>query len=100
MLGYKNSGSSMVKTHPFDAAKHLDNPEVIFHYLAEAAATDDNKFILGAIQNVVRASMRKGRNMKNLNQIIAKLPPAQRAKIKKRARELIAQEKRRRDVGS
>ena len=26
----------MVKTRPFDAADHLDNPKVIVHYLADA----------------------------------------------------------------
>ena len=46
----------MVKLQPFDTARHLDNPEVITHYLAEAFQTRDNKLILRAIQNVARAN--------------------------------------------
>ncbi len=40
----------MVKLQPFDTARHLDNPEVITHYLAEAFQTRDNKLILRAIR--------------------------------------------------
>jgi putative addiction module killer protein/probable addiction module antidote protein len=39
----------------FDTARHLDNPEVIAHYLAEAFQTHDNGLIVRAIGNVVRA---------------------------------------------
>src|SRR5262249_48568281 len=46
----------MVKVEPFDTARHLDNPEVIAYYLAEAFQTFDNRLILRAIQNVARAS--------------------------------------------
>jgi probable addiction module antidote protein len=46
---------NMVKLQPFDTARHLDNPEVISHYLAEAFQTRDSKLILRAIRNVVRA---------------------------------------------
>jgi probable addiction module antidote protein len=45
----------MVKIAPFDTARHLDNPEVIAHYLTEAFQTRDSKLILRAISNVVRA---------------------------------------------
>ena len=45
----------MVKVEPFDTARHLDNPEVIAHYLTEAFQTRDSKLILRAISNVVRA---------------------------------------------
>jgi probable addiction module antidote protein len=45
----------MVKIAPFDTARHLDNPEVIAHYLAEAFQTHDNGLIVRAIGNVVRA---------------------------------------------
>jgi probable addiction module antidote protein len=45
----------MVKLQPFDTARHLDNPEVISHYLAEAFQTRDSKLILRAIHNVARA---------------------------------------------
>lgn len=45
----------MVKTKPFDIAHHLDNPEVIAGYLAEAFATRDSKFSLSAIHDVARA---------------------------------------------
>jgi probable addiction module antidote protein len=45
----------MVKIEPFDTARHLDNPEVISHYLAEALDTRDHKLILRAIRNVLRA---------------------------------------------
>src|SRR5215471_13102098 len=45
----------MIKIVPFDAARHLDNPEVISHYLAEAFQTRDSKLILRAVQNVLRA---------------------------------------------
>jgi probable addiction module antidote protein len=40
---------------PFDTARHLDNPEVIAHYLTEAFQTHDSKLILRAIGNVVHA---------------------------------------------
>jgi probable addiction module antidote protein len=40
---------------PFDTARHLDNPEVIAHYLAEAFESGDNRLILRAIGNVIRA---------------------------------------------
>jgi probable addiction module antidote protein len=46
---------NMVKLQPFDTARHLDNPEVISHYLAEALQTRDSKLILHAVQNVLRA---------------------------------------------
>ena len=46
----------MVKVEPFDTARHLDNPEVISHYLAEALETGDHKLIVRAITNVLRAS--------------------------------------------
>jgi probable addiction module antidote protein len=46
---------NMIKLRPFDTARHLDNPEVISHYLAEAFQTRDSRLILRAIQNVVRA---------------------------------------------
>jgi probable addiction module antidote protein len=46
---------NMVKLQPFDIARHLDNPEVISHYLAEAFQTRDSKLILRAVQNVLRA---------------------------------------------
>ena len=46
----------MVKIEPFDTAHHLDNPEVISHYLAEALETGDHKLIVRAITNVLRAS--------------------------------------------
>jgi len=46
----------MVKIAPFDTARHLDNPEVIAYYLAEAFQTFDSRLILRAIQNVARAS--------------------------------------------
>jgi probable addiction module antidote protein len=45
----------MVKVAPFDTASHLDNPEVIRHYLAEALHSRDKKLILRAIRNVMRA---------------------------------------------
>jgi probable addiction module antidote protein len=45
----------MVKLQPFDTARHLDNPEVISHYLAEAFQTRESKLILRAIANVARA---------------------------------------------
>jgi probable addiction module antidote protein len=46
----------MVKTRPFDTAEHLDNPEVIAHYLADALQSNDRAFILSALQDVMRAS--------------------------------------------
>lgn len=46
----------MVKLQPFDTARHLDNPEVIAHYLAEAMQSGDGKLILRAMQNVARAN--------------------------------------------
>lgn len=45
----------MIKTQVFDVANHLDNPEVIVHYLADAFRTRDSKTILQAIQDVARA---------------------------------------------
>ena len=45
----------MVKLQAFDTARHLDNPEVISHYLAEAFQSRDGKLMLRAIQNVARA---------------------------------------------
>src|SRR5262249_45032846 len=47
--------TNMVKIEPFDTARHLDNPEVVAHYLAEAFQTRDSKLILRAVSNVVRA---------------------------------------------
>jgi len=44
------------KIAPSDTARHLDNPEVIAYYLAEAFQTSDSELILRAIQNVARAS--------------------------------------------
>ena len=44
-----------IRTQPFDTARHLDNPEIIAWYLADAIQTGDNKVILNAIRNVVRA---------------------------------------------
>jgi probable addiction module antidote protein len=46
---------SIRRTAPFDAAEHLDNPEVIAHYLSEALATEDPEFIARAIGTVARA---------------------------------------------
>ena len=45
----------MIKTQPFDTTHHLDNPEVISHYLAEALQSGDAKLILRAILNIARA---------------------------------------------
>jgi probable addiction module antidote protein len=45
----------MVKTQPFNTAQHLDNPEVIAWYLADAFETRDSAVILNAIQAVLRA---------------------------------------------
>jgi probable addiction module antidote protein len=45
----------MAKIQPFDTARHLDNPEVISYYLAEALETRDPRLILRAIRNVARA---------------------------------------------
>jgi len=47
------------KVAPFDAASHLDNPEVIAHYLVEALRTRDSKLIQCAICNVMRAYQKK-----------------------------------------
>jgi probable addiction module antidote protein len=44
-----------IRTQAFDTARHLDNPEIIAWYLADAIQTGDNKVILNAIRNVVRA---------------------------------------------
>jgi probable addiction module antidote protein len=44
-----------IRTQPFDTARHLDNPEIIAWYLADAIQTGDNKVILNAIRNVMRA---------------------------------------------
>src|SRR5262249_8624795 len=49
----------MVKVAPFDSARHLDNPEGVAHYLAEAFQTRDSELILRAISNVVRAGLIK-----------------------------------------
>jgi DNA-binding phage protein len=46
----------MVKIEPFDTARHLNNPEVITYYLAEAFETRDSELIRRAIRNVVRAT--------------------------------------------
>jgi probable addiction module antidote protein len=46
---------TMVKLAPFDPARHLDNPQVISAYLAEAMRTGDPKLILRAIANIVRS---------------------------------------------
>jgi probable addiction module antidote protein len=45
----------MVKVAPFDTARHLDNPQVIAHYLAEAFESGDNRLIRRALRNVIRA---------------------------------------------
>jgi probable addiction module antidote protein len=45
----------MIKTQPFDTTHHLDNPEVISHYLAEALQSGDAKLILRAILNIARS---------------------------------------------
>jgi probable addiction module antidote protein len=45
----------MVQTQAFDTARHLDNPEVIAWYLADAFETRDSRIILNAIRNVARA---------------------------------------------
>jgi probable addiction module antidote protein len=47
---------NMVKLQPFDTARHLDNPEVIHWYLAEALQTGDVRLFLRAVQNVARAN--------------------------------------------
>lgn len=39
----------------FDAACHLDNPEVIAAYLSEAFETGDKTFIAHAVKTVARA---------------------------------------------
>lgn len=44
----------MVKLQRFDTAQHLDNPEVISHYLTEAL--ESPKLFLRAVQNVARAN--------------------------------------------
>ena len=46
----------MVKLQPFDTAQHLDNPEVISCYLADAIESGDSKLFLRAVQNVARAN--------------------------------------------
>jgi probable addiction module antidote protein len=43
------------KTAPFDAADYLDSPEMIAHYLSEAFATGDARYMLKAIGTVARA---------------------------------------------
>ena len=45
----------MIKSAPFDIARHLDNPKVIAHYLAEAFRTRDSKLIRRAVSNVAHA---------------------------------------------
>jgi probable addiction module antidote protein len=45
----------MIKLQVFDTVRHLDNPEVIAHYIAEAMQTGDRKLIARAIGNVIRA---------------------------------------------
>jgi probable addiction module antidote protein len=45
----------MVKLQPFDTAQHLDNPEVMRWYLAEALESGDAKLFLRAVHNVARA---------------------------------------------
>ena len=45
----------MTDVREFDAAYHLDNPEVIAAYLGEAFETGDMAFITHAFQTVVRA---------------------------------------------
>jgi probable addiction module antidote protein len=45
----------MVKIAPFDTARHLDNPQVIAHYLAEALETRDSRLIKLALSNLIRA---------------------------------------------
>jgi len=45
----------MVKSTPFDIARHLDNPKVIVRYLAEAFQTRDSKLIRRAVSNVAHA---------------------------------------------
>lgn len=45
----------MTGVREFDAAYHLDNPEVIAAYLGEAFETGDNAFIAQAIRTVARA---------------------------------------------
>jgi DNA-binding phage protein len=52
----------MVKITSFDTARHLDNPKVVAHYLAEAFRTRDSKLILRAVSNVARATIKKRRN--------------------------------------
>jgi probable addiction module antidote protein len=45
----------MTDVREFDAAYHLDNPEVIAAYLGEAFETGDSAFIAHAIKTVARA---------------------------------------------
>ena len=52
------SGKSRVRYSAFDAAHHLDNPDVIAAYLGEAFETGDNAFIARAIETAVRARAR------------------------------------------
>ena len=41
-----DAARNIVKIEPFDTARHLDNPEVISHYLREALETGDRKLIV------------------------------------------------------
>jgi putative addiction module killer protein/probable addiction module antidote protein len=50
-----SSEPPVVNIKPFDTARHLDNPEVIAGYLTEAFQSADEKLILRAVQNVLRA---------------------------------------------
>ena len=45
----------MTDVREFDAAYHLDNPEVIAAYLGEALETGDKVFIAHAVRTVARA---------------------------------------------
>ena len=45
----------MTEFRPFDAAKHLDNPEIIAAYLEDAIETNDDAYIATAIGDVARA---------------------------------------------
>ena len=53
----------MVKITPFDAAEHLNDPQVIKHYLAEARKTGDERVIRRAKQNVRRAKLSAERSI-------------------------------------
>lgn len=45
----------MVKISKFDAAEHLDSPEMIAAYLSEAFEDGDPEFITDALSTVARA---------------------------------------------